>query len=129
MTHGKAKDSTVIRCWPADGDRVRFFPPKTADSGTATVSVAYSLGADFHSCPIAERKRRAVDLFKLLSTACNEAIAEIEVVFHGDKRSIEPPTKLLSGERLKERLREIDRKQSKQSFVVSGGLPSLGKRQ
>jgi hypothetical protein len=129
MTHGEGKDHTVIRCWPADGDHVKFFPPKRGTSGVAKVSVAYSLGADFHSWPIAERKARVVELFRLLQTGINEAIDEIEVEFHGDKRLIEPPTKLLSGDRLKARFKEIDRKQSKQSFVVSGGLPSLGKRQ
>jgi hypothetical protein len=40
MTHGKAGNFTVIRCWPADGDHVKFFPPEGAASGVATLSIA-----------------------------------------------------------------------------------------
>lgn len=123
MTYGKTADRTVISCWPAAGDRVKFFPPKAA-----TVSIVYNLGADFHSCPAAERSRRAVSLCKLFQSAMAEVAAEIDSEFRNGSPSIEAP-KLLTGEKLKAKLKEIDRKHSKSSLVVQGGLPSLGKRQ
>lgn len=128
MTHGNANGFTVIRCWPADGDRVKFFPTKSAASGVATLSVAYNIGHDFDSCPIAERKRRVLNLYKLLQSALDEALHDIEAEFRGHARLIEAP-KPLTGNGLRKRLSEIDRKHGKQSPVVSGGLPSLGKRQ
>jgi hypothetical protein len=134
--NGKAENYTVIRCWPADGDHVKFFPSKCAASGVATVSIAYSLGADFHSCPATERVQRVKDLYKLLQMGLDEVAEEICQEFRKSaapklpgEESIKATGEKLTGEKLKARLGEIDRKQGKQSPIVQGGLPSLGKRQ
>jgi hypothetical protein len=127
MTHEKKESRTVINCRHAAGDRVKFFPPKSAASGEATIIIAYNLGHDFHSCSPAERTRRVVGLFELFKLAFSVLAGDINAEFKNGSRSIESP-KRLTGERLKAELKEIDRKYSKNSLVVQGGLPSNPRR-
>ena len=133
MTYGSTEDSIVIRFWPEDGDRARFLARKGGPADSATMCVAYHLGSDFHSCPASERIRRVKELMNLMVLAVDEAMrAMVEELKHGDcmessevlSEQLRQPT----GEELRARLKEIDRKYTRYSPVVQGGLPSLGKR-
>ncbi|MGA2988807.1 MAG: hypothetical protein ABSG32_34035 [Terriglobia bacterium] len=77
------------------------------------MSIAYSLGADFNSCPVQERAKRTKGLINLVATATNEVMEEILDEFNASKHPGEE---------------SIKRKHGKQSPFVQGGLPSLGKR-
>jgi hypothetical protein len=49
--------------------------------GRRALAVIYSLGADFHSCPWAERKRRVLDLLRLVGKAVDVVVGEIQSEF------------------------------------------------
>jgi diketogulonate reductase-like aldo/keto reductase len=133
MTYGDAGKYTTVRCWREDGDRVRFLIHRGSPPNHATICVAYNLGSGFHSWPVSERVERVRELINLMGFAIEDAMhAMVDELKHGDvagtSEVFDEELRQLTGENLKAKLKEIDRKYTRYSPVVQGGLPSLGKR-
>jgi hypothetical protein len=69
-----------IRCAAATGDNCTTYEL----DGRRALVVTYSLGGDFHSCPKAERKRRVLDLLRLISKAVDDVVHDIQEEFKVD---------------------------------------------
>jgi len=133
MTYGNAGKYTTIRCWPDDGDRARFLIHRGSPANHATICLAYNLGSGFHSWPASERVERVRELINLMGFVVEDAMqAMVEELQHGDfvapSEVLGEQLRQLTGEDLKAKLKEIDRRYTRYSPVVQGGLPSLGKR-